>query len=101
MGKAKMVDPAALIIPASGSGGEKVHELMVSEEEAPRTLERQGTFRESYYAISSILPEISEGLVEEPALDNEYSSKNEVMDFEGVVELLKNAGYLEKSGSVA
>lgn len=81
--------------------GEKVHELMVSEEEAPRTLERQGAFRESYYAISSILPEISEGLIEEPALDSEYSSKNEVMDFKGVVELLKNAGYLEKSGSIA
>jgi UDP-glucose 4-epimerase len=79
--------------------GEKVHELMVSEEEAPRTLERYGTFRESYYAISSIIPEISGDLVEEPAIDSEYSSKNEVMGFEGVVELLKDAGYIEKVGS--
>ena len=80
--------------------GEKVHELMVSEEEAPRTLERRGTFRESYYAISSIIPEISGSPVEEPAIDHEYSSKNEVMGSEGVVELLKDAGYIEKVGSV-
>ena len=81
--------------------GEKVHELMVSEEEAPRTLERRGDFRESYYAISSIIPEISGSPVEEPAIDHEYSSKNEVMGSEGVVELLKDAGYIEKVGSVA
>lgn len=81
--------------------GEKVHELMVSEEEAPRTLKRHGTFRDSYYAISSIIPEISGDLVEEPAIDHEYSSKNEVMGSKGVVELLKDAGYIEKAGSVA
>jgi UDP-glucose 4-epimerase len=79
--------------------GEKVHELMVSEEEAPRTLKRHGTFRESYYAISSILPEISDDLAEEPAIDSEYSSRNEVMGFEGVVDLLKDAGYIEKVGN--
>jgi hypothetical protein len=78
--------------------GEKVHELMVSFEESARTIERKGSFRESYYAITSILPEISDRPVEEPALDGEYSSHQEVMDFDGVVELLKDAGYLEKVG---
>lgn len=81
--------------------GEKVHELMVSEEESIRTLKRHGTFRESYYAISSIIPEVSGGSPEKAALDREYSSKHEVMGFEGVVELLKDAGYLEKVGSIA
>jgi len=39
--------------------GEKVHELLVSYEESARTTERKGSFRESYYAIGSILPEVS------------------------------------------
>jgi FlaA1/EpsC-like NDP-sugar epimerase len=81
--------------------GEKVHEAMVSEEEALRTVEREGTLRESYYAITSILPEISEGLVEEPAIDCEYSSRTNVMGFDGVVELLKESGYIERVGKVA
>lgn len=81
--------------------GEKTHELLVSEEEAIRTLERRGTFRDNYYSIASILPEISGGSLEEPILDREYSSSSELMDFEEVVELLKEAGYLEKVGSVA
>lgn len=81
--------------------GEKTHEVLVSEEETIRTLERRGTFRESYYAISSILPEISGGLSEEPVLDREYSSRSEIMDFDEVVELLKDSGYLEKVGKIA
>ena len=81
--------------------GEKVHELMVSFEESTRTIERKGTFRESYYAITSILPEISGSPIEEPALEGEYSSRSEIMDFDGVVELLKESGYIEKIGQVA
>ncbi len=81
--------------------GEKVHELMVSYEESARTIERKGTFRESYYAITSILPEVSGSPIEEPALDGEYSSRSEIMDFDGVVELLKESGYIEKIGQVA
>ncbi|QIN80638.1 NAD-dependent epimerase/dehydratase family protein [Rubrobacter marinus] len=81
--------------------GEKVHELMVSFEESARTVERRGTFRESYYAIAPILPEIHDGAVEEAAIAGEYSSHHEVMDFEGVVELLKESGFIEKVGKVA
>jgi UDP-glucose 4-epimerase len=80
--------------------GEKVHEVLVSEEEAFRTVEREGTLRDSYYAITSILPEISDGPIE-PAIDREYSSRTDLMDFEGVVELLKEAGYIERVGKVA
>jgi len=54
--------------------GEKIHEIMVSEEEAPRTLDRG-----QWYAIQPMLPEI---LGENPAgchLAKEYSSADEVM----------------------
>ncbi len=78
--------------------GEKVHEIMVSEEEAVRTVERPGTFRESYYAISSILPEVSGALIEEPTIEGEYSSRMETRDFEEVAELLKESGYIERVG---
>ncbi len=81
--------------------GEKVHEIMVSEEESARTLERKGTFRESYYAITSILPEVSGDSIEEPAIGSEYSSRMEIRDFDEVVELLKESGYIEKVGKVA
>jgi len=50
--------------------GEKVHEILVSEEEAPRTVNRG-----KYYAILPILPELR--IAEAPqALDSEYSSAN-------------------------
>src|SRR5687768_6130851 len=49
--------------------GEKIHELMVSEEECYRTTERDG-----YYVICPMLPELqSEAPV--PALQGEYSSE--------------------------
>jgi len=80
--------------------GEKVHELLISEEESVRTIERAGTFRESYYAVTSILPEISGGPVEEPAIRGEYSSRSEIMDFEEAVELLRESGYIQKVGRV-
>jgi UDP-glucose 4-epimerase len=50
--------------------GEKVHEIMVSEEECFRTSERSG-----YYVIHSILPELrNEEADFQPALTGEYSS---------------------------
>ena len=81
--------------------GEKVHELMVSYEEAARTVERKGTFRDSYYAVTSILPEVSKAEVEEPALSDEYSSQTEVRDFREVVEFLRRSGYIEKIAKAA
>lgn len=53
--------------------GEKVHEILVSEEEAGRTIARDG-----FYVILPILPELREpGHV--PALDEEYSSAASTM----------------------
>jgi UDP-glucose 4-epimerase len=55
--------------------GEKVHEILVSEEERHRTVERG-----KYYVILPMLPELRES--EEPVqpLDDEYSSDRNLMD---------------------
>ena len=55
--------------------GEKLHEILVSEEERYRTVERG-----NYYVIASILPEIREyeGTIQ-PVLNDEYSSGQNVM----------------------
>jgi FlaA1/EpsC-like NDP-sugar epimerase len=64
--------------------GEKVHEILVSEEEAHRTVERG-----DYYAIKSILPELcSPDKVKSP-LGKEYSSSDDLMDKNRVIKLLK------------
>jgi UDP-glucose 4-epimerase len=80
---AKMVDVAAVLIGSRPiqivftgiRPGEKVHEILISEEERYRTQER-----ESYYAILPILPELRvPGEAVEP-LEDEYSSVHHVMD---------------------
>jgi len=64
--------------------GEKVHEILVSEEEIYRTVDRQ-----DYYAIQSILPEIDGSTVQDRPLKEEYSSATDVMTRPMVAELLK------------
>lgn len=55
--------------------GEKIHELLISEEEAYRTHERDG-----YYAIRPMLPELPPpGPAESIALKGEYSSANSLL----------------------
>jgi UDP-glucose 4-epimerase len=65
--------------------GEKMHEIMVSDEEAFRTLACG-----DYYAIKPMLPELN-GRVRPgcAALAKEFSSNDNVLDFEGTVKLLK------------
>ena len=57
--------------------GEKVHEILVSEEEAYRTVSRG-----PYYCIRSILPEVAGKSTEPLALTGEYSSAGSVMPAE-------------------
>ncbi|MDT5294364.1 MAG: hypothetical protein QOJ76_1244, partial [Acidobacteriota bacterium] len=64
--------------------GEKVHEILVSEEEAYRTVERG-----DYYAIQPMLPELLEGEKAESPLGREYSSADDLMTREQVVALLE------------
>ena len=68
--------------------GEKVHEIMVSEEEAPRTVRRR-----EWIAIRPMLPELA-GLVAEPAVKETFSSADQVMDFDGTRDLLGLHGLL-------
>ncbi len=64
--------------------GEKMHEIMVSEEEANHCIKK-----DNYYAILSMLPELSDNSTElKNALSKEFSSGDSVLDLEGTIELL-------------
>src|SRR5262249_33407738 len=54
--------------------GEKIHEVLISEEEAHRTVKRG-----NYYAIQSILPELANAPEKTGVLKGEYSSGGEIM----------------------
>jgi UDP-glucose 4-epimerase len=63
--------------------GEKIHEVLVSEEECYRTIERKG-----YLVICPILPELRRAPLEQLALNREYSSEHVTLDGEGLRALL-------------
>lgn len=63
--------------------GEKVHEIMVSEEECHRTIERNG-----YYVICPMLPECAPEESSSGAMTSEYSSAEITLDHDGLRELL-------------
>ena len=88
---AKVVDVARALIGERGIDtvvtgirpGEKVHEILISEEECHRSVER-GRF----YAILPVLPELRGEDEALAPLPGEYSSANEVMGYNEVVGLL-------------
>jgi FlaA1/EpsC-like NDP-sugar epimerase len=88
---ARMIDVAAALvgdrpIKVNVTGirpGEKVDEILVSEEEAHRTVERG-----NYYSILPILPELRSGTPERLPLTKEYSSGDDLLSPEGVKQLL-------------
>lgn len=65
--------------------GEKVHEILISDEESHHTVERG-----AFYAIRPLLPELRDGGSDEPVaeLAGEYSSGNDPMPFSELEELL-------------
>ena len=89
---AKMVDVASVLIGdrpiqtvfTGIRPGEKIHEILVSEEERYRTIE-QGPF----YAILPLLPELRRAEEVVQPLEDEYSSAHHVMDRQGVEALLR------------
>lgn len=91
---AKIVDVANVLmgdttLPIVFSGirpGEKVHEIMVSEEECFRTVESG-----DYYTILPVLPELRGEREIKPALDGEYSSKDNNLSLEALRDLLFGA----------
>jgi UDP-glucose 4-epimerase len=66
--------------------GEKIHEIMVSEEECFRTVERG-----DYYVIMPVLPELRESTEIKQALDGEYSSKDDNLSIPALRELLSGS----------
>lgn len=64
--------------------GEKVHEIMISEEEAWRTYDRG-----DYYAIKPMLPELLKEDLNLQVLSKEYSSGDSLMTFEETIALLQ------------
>ena len=68
--------------------GEKMHEVLVSEEEIHHC-GRRGDF----YAVRSMLPELA-GAAEANALTREFSSADNVLDLAGTVGLLRDHGLM-------
>jgi FlaA1/EpsC-like NDP-sugar epimerase len=64
--------------------GEKVHEILVSEEEAFRTVERG-----AYYAILPMLPELRNDEGNVSSLTKEYSSADNVISLDETAKLLR------------
>ena len=64
--------------------GEKIHEILISEEEANRTVDRG-----RWYAIRPMLPEIRGNGTDAGCLKSEYSSMDSVMGLEEIRRLLK------------
>ena len=77
--------------------GEKMHEIMVSDEEANHCVKRG-----NYYAIMPMLPELAhpQGDVG-PALSKEFSSADDVLDLKGTIDLLARHRLLIDDGGLA
>lgn len=70
--------------------GEKIHEILVSEEECHRTY-----FNGKNYVIDPILPELRTDEPKGETLKTEYSSMDDNLDQDGVRALLNSHGLLE------
>jgi UDP-glucose 4-epimerase len=69
--------------------GEKIHEILVSEEEAHRTVARDG-----YYVILPLLPELRHAGEEAQPLRKEYSSADDIMTKAEVADMLRQHNLL-------
>lgn len=89
---ARVVDVAEVLIgdksiPMTFTGirpGEKIHEIMVSEDECYRTIERG-----DYYAICPMLPELQREPIDRPARLTEYSSSEITLDHAAIARMLQ------------
>ncbi|MBT9139343.1 MAG: UDP-N-acetylglucosamine 4,6-dehydratase (inverting) [Syntrophomonadaceae bacterium] len=69
--------------------GEKIHEILISEEEIPRTIKRG-----DYYIICPVLPKLRRVEIEKPVLTKELSSANYCMSTSQLKDFLQAGGYL-------
>lgn len=84
--KAMMTDGELPIVFTGIRPGEKIHEIMVSEEECFRT--RQAG---DYYAIQPMLPELRHSGETEAVLESEYSSRDDNLSVDQLRELLASS----------
>lgn len=85
LARAMMGDEELPIVFTGIRPGEKIHEIMVSEEECYRTADRG-----DYYAIMPVLPELR--AADQPAaLDGEYSSRDGNLEIPAIRQLLADA----------
>lgn len=73
--------------------GEKVHEIMVSDEEACRTYQRG-----EYYTIKPMLPELVKKGRENPALTKEYSSGDDLLSLDNAKKFLEEYNLMVNQG---
>lgn len=76
--------------------GEKVHEILVSDEEGARAVRRG-----EYYAIEPMLPELAKPDPKTAYLGKEYSSGDDVLSFEDTVALLDRHSLLLEQRNLA
>lgn len=69
--------------------GEKTHEILITEEEAMRTI-----CRGAHFVIRPILPELNKELPDEPVLSKEYCSKDHLLDKVALRRFLHEKGML-------
>ncbi len=69
--------------------GEKTHEILISEEEIPRTIKKG-----DYYVICPVLPRLRKVKIDKPALTKELSSADKTMSRAELREFLQAGGYL-------
>jgi UDP-glucose 4-epimerase len=74
--------------------GEKVHEILVSEEETIRTVRTNGDF-----IIQPIIPELRGVRADLPTIEQEYSSANELVDLATLKRILSLAGFMGVNSS--
>ena len=70
--------------------GEKIHEILISEEEIPRTVKRG-----KYYIICPVLPKLRKIAIKKPALSEELSSADYCMPGQDLRKFLQAEGYLK------
>ena len=87
--KALIGDRKIKLVVTGARPGEKIHEVLVSEEERFRTIKRG-----RYYVIAPILPELRGESAARSVLETEYSSANDVMEFAAVRDLLTRHGLM-------
>lgn len=76
--------------------GEKMHEILISEEEIHHTVKR-----EKYYVIKPMLPELYDtGQEEAFALNGEFSSADTVLDLEETITLLKCHNLMSEANTI-